>query len=106
MIILDEDLPQKDSTCGNVAGPTLRLPERAATRSISPLTLPDYETSQALANHNGVYKKYVRRRIDSRCVDLRQIYGCSVAHRLPLIKGSGGRPFTPSSYTYFCPWSL
>ncbi|KAG9316399.1 hypothetical protein JVU11DRAFT_2432 [Chiua virens] len=46
MIIADEDDPQKIKD-PPVATPTVRYPDRAASRPFS--TLPDYETSQALA---------------------------------------------------------
>jgi hypothetical protein len=66
MIILDEEPSSKLSSFSSVAGPTLRHPERAAGRSTSHLTLPDYETSQAIANNDLVYKKVVKKRIDAR----------------------------------------
>jgi len=62
MIILDEEPSSKAS---RHAGPTLRFPERAAGRSTSALTLPDYETSQALAHHD-VYKNVVKTKADTR----------------------------------------
>jgi hypothetical protein len=68
MIILDEEPSSKLSSYSDVAGRTLRLPERAAGRTSSHLTLPDYETSQAIARHNFVYKKAVGRKIDARYV--------------------------------------
>jgi hypothetical protein len=68
MIILDEEPSSKLSSFSSVAGPTLRHPERAAGRSTSHLTLPDYETSQAIANNDLVYKKVVKKRIDARYV--------------------------------------
>lgn len=71
MIITDEDDTQKIKDLP-VAVPTVRYPERAATRRpFSPL--PDYETSQALAlgglddSQVTLYKPPLRRRIlDSR----------------------------------------
>jgi len=66
MIILDEVPPSKLSSYSDVAGPTLRFPDRVAGRSTTSLSLPDYETSQALANNHFVYKKAVRRKVDAR----------------------------------------
>jgi len=63
MIILDEE-PSSKLSSGDVSGPTLRFPERAAGHST--LTLPDYETSQAIAKHNFGYKKIVTRKVDAR----------------------------------------
>jgi hypothetical protein len=63
MIILDEE-PSSKLGSSDVSGPTLRFPERAAGRST--LTLPDYETSQAIANHNFGYKQVVTRKVDVR----------------------------------------
>jgi hypothetical protein len=70
MIILDEESPpSKISSYSDVAGPTLRFPDRVAGRSSTiSLSLPDYETSQALANNDLVYKTVVKRKVDARYV--------------------------------------
>lgn len=65
MILLEEP-PSKLGSDSDVCGPTVRLPERAAGRSTSHITLPDYETSQAIAQNHFVYKKTGKGRIDSR----------------------------------------
>jgi hypothetical protein len=72
MIILDEEPSSKASS--NVAGPTLRFPERVAGRSSSALTLPDYETSQAIAHSNVVYTKVVKTKADARYVLCRSFW--------------------------------
>lgn len=60
-MIIDDDEDQRTKLGSNVAGPTLRLPDRVAGRS----PLPDYETSQA--QHSIIFRKPVfRRRFDSR----------------------------------------
>lgn len=63
MIILDKEDQQQEKSRLFVAGPTLRFPERVATRSLSPL--PDYETSEA-QHHDTVNKALLRKRGDSR----------------------------------------
>lgn len=76
MIILDEEPPSsKISSYSHVAGPTLRFPDRVACHSTTSLSLPDYETSQALANNDLVYKKVVNKKVDTRYVYHRQCYG-------------------------------
>jgi len=63
MIILDDEDQQPSKLGSNVAGPTLRLPERVAGRLST--SLPDYETSQA--QHTIVFRKSsFRRRFDSK----------------------------------------
>jgi hypothetical protein len=74
MIILDEEPSSKAGSYSNVAGPTLRFPDRAAGRST--MTLPDYETSQALAYHEVGYKKPMNQKADRRYV-LRSCEACA-----------------------------
>lgn len=74
MIILDDERhpPQGPKAHDRAAGVTLRFPERAVGRAnvnASALTLPDYETSQALAQDDDEgYKKPGKRMVESRCV--------------------------------------
>lgn len=68
MILLDADPPSKSGSYSDVLGPTVRYPDRVAGRG-STLTLPDYETSQALAfNKYGSTERGSKKRVDSRCV--------------------------------------
>lgn len=67
MIILDEDPPSKPGSYSDILGPTLRYPDRVAGRA-STLTLPDYETSQALAFNLPRSTKRRSKGVDARCV--------------------------------------
>jgi hypothetical protein len=75
MIILDEEPPSKLSSYSDVAGPTLRFPDRVAGRWTTSQSLPDYETSQALAN-NDLDKEVVKRRVDTKYVSTKYIGSC------------------------------
>lgn len=73
MIILDDEprLPRHGpKTHDHATGVTLRFPERAAGRAAnaSAFTLPDYETSQALAQDDGGQEKPEKRSVESKCV--------------------------------------
>lgn len=86
MIILDEP-PSSSKLSGysDVAGPTLRFPDRVAGRS-STLTLPDYETSQALAQSELSQKNHVKKKVDSRCVFMWGASGLEYAKMTPGVR--------------------
>lgn len=112
MIILDAEPPQGSKAHDRAPGVTLRFPERAAGRAAnanaSALTLPDYETSQALAQDDDGHTKPGKRSVESRCVVFELYIGCAwllIVQTVTADTGSGGRRSMRSSYTLSSRWS-